>query len=169
MSDWPSLSLAPSGVISAATELTGLSLSPASRAWPAANRAIFVPIRVPARCVAYKLAVGAGATAAGNFDVGLYDSALTRLVSSGATAKGSSVEHILDIAATPLSPGALYYLALAADGANNYITWLPPNLGLSRMLGVLQMATAYPLPATAALAALTAADIPSIAAYLSGY
>ena len=159
------------GVISSASMTRGFFVSaPASSAWATANTAIFVPIRVPMPVTVYKLAIGAGSTASGNFDVGIYDASGNRLVSSGATAKGASTEHILDITDTVIGPG-LYYLALAASGTNNYVFYTPAGtspvpLQKARLLGCLEMATAYTLPATATFAAMTSANVPLIAAYL---
>jgi hypothetical protein len=178
MADFPAyspLELFAGGVLSTATCLSsGLNVvAAASTAWPSANLAIFVPVRVPVPVTVCKLAVGAGATAAGNFDVGIYDSAGNKLVSSGATAKGSSTEHIIDVTDTVIGPG-VYYLALAADGTNNYIMVTPAGtspvpLQKTRLYGIVAMATAYTLPATATFAASTLEPFPSIAAYLRGY
>lgn len=176
MSDWPGqgrVEMANGGVLSPTAQFVGLSTTGGvSTAWPSANLAIFIPIRVSEPVTVYKIAVGAGATAAGNFDVGLYDSAGNRLVSSGATAKGASVEHILDVTDTRIGPG-LYYLAMSADGTNNYILNTPSGtspvpLQKTRAHGILAMASAYVLPATATFAAATLAPYPDIAAYLRG-
>lgn len=159
--------------MSVVNQLVGMNTGGgASAAWPSANLAIFIPIRLTAPVTVYKMAIGAGATAAGNFDVGIYDIGGNRLVSSGATAKGASVEHILNVTDTRIGPG-LYYLAMSADGTNNYILITPSGtspvpLQKTRAYGVLAMATAYPLPATATLAAATVAPFPNIAAYLRG-
>jgi hypothetical protein len=174
MADFPAyspLELFAGGVLSTATSQLGLNqVAPASTAWPSANLAIFIPIRVPVPVTVYKMAIGAGATAAGNFDVGIYDSSGHKLVSSGATAKGSSTEHIIDVTDTVIGPG-LYYLAMSADGTNNYMLVTPSGtspvpLQKTRLFGIVAMATAYTLPATATFAASTLAPFPSIAAYL---
>jgi hypothetical protein len=157
------------GYLSVAVSLVGLENTiPISTAWPSANLAIFVPMRVAVPVTVYKLAIGAGATAAGNFDVGIYDRFGNKLVSSGATAKAGSVEQIIDVTDTRIGPG-LYYLALAADGTNNYICRTASNLQFTKAYGVLNMSTAYVLPATATFAAATSAVIPMIAAYLRPY
>jgi len=141
----------------------------ASAAWPAANLAIFVPFRIARTVTVYKMATGAGATSAGNFDVGIYDAGGNRLVSSGATAKGNSVEHILNVTDTVIGPG-LYYMAQSADGTNNYQIVIPSGttpvpLQKVRLAGVLNAATSYVLPATVTFAAATNVAIPVIAAY----
>jgi len=163
------------GFLSTSTILNRLSVTSSfSTAWPSANLAIFVPIRIPFPVVVYKLVIGAGATAAGNFDVGIYDASGNRLVSSGATAKGASTEQVLDIADTTIGPG-LFYLAMSADGTNNYVMTTPSGsspvpLQKVRLVGVVQMAAAYVLPATATFAAAsTAVAIPAINAQMRPY
>ena len=157
-------------VFSTATALSTMNtVAPASTAWPAANRALFIPIRVPRRVIVYKLVTGAGATATGNFDVGIYDIGGNRIIASGATAKGASVEHIINITDTAIGPG-LYYLAMSADGTNNYAMISPGGSTpvpeqKNRLAGVLQMASAYVLPSTATFAACSTIPIPVIAAY----
>jgi len=111
--------------------------------------------------------MGAGATASGNFDTGLYDSQGNRLVSSGATAKGNAAAQILDVTDTRIGAG-LYYLALAADGTNNYQMMSPGSLQLSKLVGAVQMASAYPLPATATFASLANIALPLLVALTSG-
>jgi hypothetical protein len=169
------LALSAGGVLSTSVALQTLDdTTAASTAWPSANLAIFVPIRIPVPVTVYKMAAGAGLTAAGNFDVGIYDSSGNRLVSSGATAKGSSVEHIIDVTDTVIGPG-VYYLAMSADGTNNYMMKTPSGtspvpLQKVRLYGVMQMATAYTLPSTATFAAATTAiAVPLIAAYMRSY
>jgi hypothetical protein len=177
MGDFPAYSplvFHAGGVISYAEAGIGVqNLLGQSTAWPSANRALFVPVRVPYPVTVCKLAIGSGVTAAGNFDVGIYDSQGNKIVSSGATAKGTSTEQVIDITDTQIGPG-LYYLALAADGTNNYILVTPAGtspvpLQFTRLTGVVQMDTAYTLPATATFAAATTAVFPTIAAYLRPY
>lgn len=177
MSDWPNRGLlvpGEPGFVSTNSSLLGLNTTAiASTAWPSANYAAFVPIRLSRPYTAYKMVVGAGATAAGNFDVGLYDRYGNRLVSSGATAKGASTEHVLDITDTRIGPG-LYYMALAADGTNNYVSITPSGtapvpLQKTRAYGVLGMAAAYTLPDPATFAAAAFAQVPAIAVLLRPY
>lgn len=177
MSDWPAVSLTSftqGGFISTNAALSSLAnVAAASTAWPSANRALFVPIRLSAPLIVTKLAMGAGATAAGNFDVGIYDAQGNKIVSSGATAKVASAEQVIDITDTQIGPG-LFYLALAADGTDNYTMVTPAGsspvpLQKARLYGMVQMDTAYTLPATATFAAATAAPVPCIAAYGRAY
>lgn len=168
MGDWPeaiTFNRYGGGVLSTATELGGsFFVTPtASTAWPLANLAIFCPIRAPLPVTIYKLTIGAGATATGNFDVGVYDSAGNRLVSSGSTPKSANVEQIIDVTDTRIGPG-LYYLALSADGTINFgmraaAGTTPVPSQKIRLLGIMEMTSAFPLPAVATYAASTNAIV----------
>jgi hypothetical protein len=171
MADFPTiapLEMSAGGSFSTASSLIGLNTTgTASTAWPAANLAIFVPILVPFPVTVYKMTAGAGGTAGGNFDLGIYDTAGNRLVSSGASARTASVEHVLNTTDVVIGPG-LYYLAMAADGTNTWMCWAS-SVQLTRLCGVMNMATAYTLPATATYAAATNAAIPAIVAHIRPY
>jgi len=81
-------------------------------AWGTQYRAIYVPIRVTAACVVLKLGYLSAATGTGDMDLGLYNSAGARLVSTGTITKDNSSAVVgVDITDTTISPG-LYYLAL---------------------------------------------------------
>lgn len=139
----------------------------ASTAWPSANLAIFVPFVLRVPTTVYKIVVGGGSLAAGNFDVGIYDQNGNRLVSSGAQAKSASVEHVVNITDTPLGPGR-YYMAMAADGTNNYVMYSVSAASRGKLGGVLQAASSYVLPATVTFATFAQTDVPSIGLYLRG-
>lgn len=175
MGDWPAIRPADvkaAGVISVATLKTPLfgSAAAASTAWPAANLAIFVPLLLPIPVIITKLAIGAGATAAGNFDVGIFDSAGHKLVSSGATAKGADTEQVIDVTDTQIGPG-IYYFGMSADGTNNYAMFsLSVSIPRTRIMGAMEQTTAYTLPATATFAAAASFTfLPAIAAYFRTY
>lgn len=170
MSDFPGMSLLmPHGdIISVAHPWSlgaGILQTVSGLAWPAANRAEFVPFRVPYPVTVYKLACGTGTANTGNFDLGIYDANGTRLVSTGSTPKTTAgVERIIDVTDTFLLPG-LYYLAMAVDGTAAYIqtsgqTWL------SKMAGIREMSSAFALPATATFATASTGNCPIVAAYL---
>lgn len=175
--DWPLLPervgtntwvISPMHVLSLGNALKTLigdgSLS-TSTAWPAANRAIHVPFRLPRPMTAYQMVMGAGATAAGNFDMGIYDEFGNREVSLGSTAKAASAEQVGNITDKPLGPG-LYYMALSADGTNNYIGGAVANAAFLKMLGVRQSATSFPLPDPVTFATVAATFIPAFAVIL---
>jgi hypothetical protein len=134
--------------------------APASSAWPAASRALFCSFRLWTPITAVKMFVLNGATVSGNIDVGIYDEAGTRLVSSGSTAHaGTSVIQVLDITDTQLGIG-LFYMALALDGTTATVYRKSINVALQRATRWYQMAAAFPLPATATFAAPASNYVP---------
>lgn len=175
MGDWPSLGLFadPVCLSSHGPNSVGGCLAGAlatTMSWPAANQAFYIPIRVPEAVTVMKLACGTGSGTTGNFDLGIYDLAGNRLVSTGSTAKTTSLsDRVIDVTDTDLLPG-LYYLAMAVD--TNAAAYVGTNAvsgtagGATRMMGVLEQATAFPLPATATFATATHNNVPAISAYL---
>lgn len=129
---------------------------PATTPWPTANKAIFYPFHVNRPFLVKKLFCYNGTTAAGNLDVGIYDRFGNRMVSSGSTAQaGTSVLQVFDVTDTWLQPGD-YYFALAMDGTTGTIFRnAMTSTSLSKTAGMLEMASAFPLPATATFATTT--------------
>jgi hypothetical protein len=119
--------------------------------WPAANRALYLPFVVVETITAVKLFVYNSITATGNVDAGLYTEDGTRLVSIGGVAMSGTVTlQEFDITDTVLAPGR-YYMGLAFSSASAN---LKASTGSgSKMLGIMEEAAAYPLPATATFAA----------------
>ena len=152
-----------------------LSLGPAfstdawaSAVYVAANRAIFFPFRIPHPLLVVKLFAANGTVVSGNIDVGIYDVAGTRLVSSGSTLQaGISAIQEFNIADTLLGPG-LFYLAVAMDNVTGTLFrgssggTAPVPLELLVTQGMAQQATAFPLPATATFAQVAQDYIPVI-------
>lgn len=147
---------------------------PASSAiWPAANRAIYVPILLDQTVLIKQMFTYNGTVAAGNIDIGIYDSTGasaspgTKLVSSGSTAQsGTSTLQTFDIADTTLTPG-LYYFAMAmSDAATATIFRSSVNLLVLSGAGVGQQASALPLPSTATPASPGSSYVPVFGASL---
>jgi hypothetical protein len=148
----------PDGIVS--------SVAMASAAWPSANLAIYVPVRVYRTCTVYKMATGCGATAGGNFDLGIFTWSGVKLVSTGSTARSASSEVIVDVTDTQLHPGR-YWLGMSANGTDNYMTTgAALNAGFAKQAGMRQQATAFALPSTATFATVAQSLVPHIAAYL---
>lgn len=121
-------------------------------AWPVANTAFFVPVMLNHLLIT-QFFVQNGSAVSGNIDVGLYTMDGTRIVSSGSTAHaGGSTNQLFNITDTLVGPG-MFYLALALDNITGAInrgpmpTSVPPGV-----LGICEMASAFPLPAVATLA-----------------
>lgn len=128
----------------------------ASTAWPTANRAIFVPFFITQVDTIRKGFTYNGGVANGNIDVGIYrdryDGSLDRVVSSGGAAM-SGTTAIQEFAFSPvtLRPGR-YYMAMACSSATaEFMPWTLVA-ALQKTLGIAQMASVYPLPATVTLA-----------------
>jgi hypothetical protein len=135
-----------------------------SGAYPASNRALYIPFRLTRPFTVKTLFAVNGATASGNIDVGVYDSAGTRLVSSGSTAQaGTNAIQEFDVADTLLGVGQ-FYLALAMDNTTGTLF----RVALSHLFlipqGVAQQAAAFPLPATATFAQYASTYLPMFGA-----
>jgi hypothetical protein len=131
-------------------------------AWPAANRALFFPVIVERPLVIVEF-ITQFQTASGNVDMGIYDEAGNRLVSTGSSAIGSTSQLIVDVVDTEIGIG-VYYLAMAHDGVVNVLSSSTPTTLLMRAAGVKQQDSAFPLPATATFANITVARIPGFGA-----
>lgn len=151
----------------------GASSTAAAAAWPSANTAYFLPFFIHSPWIARKMACGCGTTGSNNVDMGIYNVDGVRLVSSGAVARVASSEVYGDITDTLLMPG-WYYMALVCNATANIVFATPSGtspvpLQKARLSGVLQMASAYTLPATATFAALSSAIIPAVSIYGAPY
>lgn len=136
------------------------SATPASAAWPLANLAIYVPIYFNEAGTIFQVGCGAGATAGGNFDIGLYDMAGNKIQTTGTQARTNSAWNAVNWTDLAIAPG-WYYAAMAADGTNNYSAHVPVA-GLLEAVGVCEQQTAFVLPATATLTRTTRAFNPNI-------
>ena len=138
------------------------STAPVSGTWPAANRAIYIPFTLYGPETVRKMFCGNGGAVSGNVDVGIYNAAGTRLVSSGSTAQASiNVLQVFDITDTTIGPG-YYYMALALDNTTGTILNSNPAVFVMPVWGVKQEAAAFPLPATATFANVSSAYLPMV-------
>lgn len=129
-------------------------------AWPSANLAIYVPVIVRHRVVVTGLWYANGATATGNYDIGLYDAAGAALLRKGTTAKPTTIAEIVwDCTDTTIGPG-VYYLALASDSGTDTFARASPAAPILAAMGVLSEASGFVLPATATFA------VPQTLAYI---
>ena len=123
-------------------------LSTVGQAWTTANLAFYMPIVVDSLIVVQKVAWVNGATAAGNFDVGIYNSALVKLASTGAVAQtGTSVLQVATLSVT-LPPGN-YHVGMSSSGTTGVITAVYKTGGATVTCGTAVETSAHPLPATA--------------------
>lgn len=144
--------------------------APTAVAYPSANKAFFIPFRVPKIVTAYQIVVGNGTTSGNNIDAGIYDEFGNRLVRAGSTARGAGSEQVLNIADTVLLPG-MYYMAYAHNSTNNVVGFSSSQAGLIKALGVKEMASGFStgLVDPATYATPTHAWIPAIAIHLKGW
>lgn len=134
----------------------------ASTAWGTANLAQYVPVVVPYVYPVKSLFWFNFATVAGNVDCGLYTDDLTRIVSSGSVAQaGASGIQAVSVDAV-LDPD-VYYLALVSSSTTaTFAASAAATASRLRYMGLLQQATALPLPATATPAANAQTRVPLI-------
>jgi hypothetical protein len=144
------------------------ALAPASTAWPAINRAYFVPFRVVTPLVVREMFFQAGTTPGTTaYDLGIYDDAFNRIVSLGATSAVSTTDAVLpagggDVADTSLSPGR-YYMAMSSAATTLTVRASVNANQFMRALGLQMMESAHPLPATATpISVGTSAFMPTI-------
>lgn len=154
ISPWSELSIG--GMLGAAISTIGVGT-----VYPAANRALFIPFILPRAWLVTQAVVGGGSTT-GNCDLGVYDHAGNRLVSSGSVAKQTNAETVANLTDTLLLPGS-YYMAIAADGVQQYVAVAPAQIGYLQAMGMKQMATAFVLPATATFATVATSFVPVMA------
>ena len=142
-----------------------------SFAWPSANRALFVPIWLPAPFLLKSMFAVNGTTATGNIDLGVYGVDGSLIASKGSTAQsGTSTLQILSLT-TPiiLSPGR-YFMAISASSTSATFIGRTPTTQILRRFGLLQAASQVPLAtgptfATAASAVLPHFGIAQITTY----
>jgi len=156
--DFPQTTIAPLFVNSLSRYSAGIEVTvpfaPAmnSLTWPTANKAIYIPFALefsyPVRRVFW---LNGSSVTSTNFDFGIYSQSGTKLYSSGSTAAaGASVLQFVTPTAFLLSPG-IYYMALSCSsitsnrGTSGLTSLTAPR---NRMAGLLEEASALPLPAT---------------------
>jgi hypothetical protein len=124
-----------------------------TNAWGTQYRAIYVPVRVVRRVVVRQLGWVSGPTAAGNCDVGIYDSTGTRIVATGSqTNTSASITRVVDITDTTIGPGC-YYLGLNNDTTTDTFLSYPITAPEAAARGLLsETLGSLALPSTASWA-----------------
>lgn len=134
--------------------------APAGAAWPLANLAIGVPFEVTEQCIAYEVFWATGTGTGGNADVGIYDTAGNRLASTGTTARGSASSWVNTNWTDYTLEVGQYYLAMAANGVETYVSWAPAAGGCESM-GVVEATSSFVLPNPITWSRTTRAYIPN--------
>ena len=133
----------------------------ASATWPSANLALYIPFVLVHPVLVVKLWIHNGATASGNVDVGIYDEKGTRLTSAGSTAQsGTSALQIFDITDIFIGPGLFYMATSHSSTAGTRFRVALGSTVDNKAGGMLQQASAHPLPATATFATLSNNYVP---------
>jgi hypothetical protein len=175
----PPLTSAPQSIIdiihprhSLIGQLARQLAAPASGAWTTAATAVIVPFEVWENCTVRKLGwLNGSGTMGGTRCMALYNSALTRLVTTTATAIGTlNLVQWVDTADVNLTANTLYYAAYSASvaTANNVFGLSATQVALSSGLlcNIQQQASVDTLPDPLVPATLSAARfIPNM--YLS--
>lgn len=122
-----------------------------STTWFSANDPVAIPFRLSSGATVDQLGICHGSAAGNNFDVGVYDAAWARLVSTGSTlATGNNLWQFVNVADTALSANVLYYLVAARDNvtANRQRSYgISGTAGGMALCGAQDSATdAFPLP-----------------------
>lgn len=170
MSDWPAQKSLPLTIHTASNYGVGgatgrpvtTGLQMASTAWGTANLAIYVPIWIPFRYPVRNLFVYNFATLGGNHDVGIYNKDGVKYLSSGSVAQaGASALQFMAVNII-LEPGQ-YFLAMSSNSTTaTYAAAVNGTAPHLRYLGLLQQATAFPLPANATFALISTLRVPLI-------
>jgi hypothetical protein len=172
MSDSPSISLEPCVTITPwSVESTGILINSiagtkliatTSTTWPSTNLALFFPFFLSKTIKVLNLFWVDGSANSGNVDVGIYTADGTKLVSTGSQVQGINGIQSVSVS-LELGPG-LFYLAIAMDNTTGALqagtTGGVGNLESASIFGAAQMASAFPLPATATLATVGQDYIP---------
>lgn len=127
-----------------------------------ANMATYVPMKFDHPLVLDKFVLYTGVTSTPNFCIALYDYNFNRLITTGSVAlQGSVGVQYVDVTDYLIAPG-IYYLAFAIASAVNIARQHMGNIINSQTLGVLQEASAMPLPATGNPSTITTVFVPFI-------
>lgn len=170
MADWPAERYHKPVIGTFSSESVGVHLSSgtssaaSSGANTSANNCYFYPLAINAPYLVRKVWWHNGATVAGNVDVGVFSGDPTtpaKLFSSGSTAQsGASVTQSVSLG-TPylLTPGS-YYLAISISSTTATFLRQGITVGVGAQFGCGEVASTFPLPATATLIGLLHIFVP---------
>ena len=134
-----------------------LTTSVTSVAWGTANKAFYVPITVLEKITIAKFYCTNGGTASGNFDIGLYDNANSKISSTGSTAQsGTNTVQSVSVAQFTIYPG-VYKLAMSMSSTTGTQFMLNglANASSTVQFDMAEEASALPLPSTATPVTMT--------------
>jgi hypothetical protein len=135
--------------------------SPGTITW-VANLGVYIPIVIPYPYPVRRVWWQNGSTVtSAHCDVGVYTPDGQRIVSAGTTVQaGASTVQYASVTETLLAPGK-YFFAFVCDTATSHAFGLSTlTVPALRSAGILQQASALPLPATATFAVASSAVYP---------
>lgn len=136
-------------------------LSMASSAWPTASTALYLPLYLPWPYTVNRVFWGNGSVLTSTKDFGIYSPAGAKIFSTGTISEsGASAIQYQAITAVLLPPGRYYMGLVCAATTNHAWSQSVTDAAHSRLAGVLQQASASPLPDTTTFATSTATILP---------
>lgn len=128
-------------------EAANLFSSFASAVWVTTNLAIYVPFVMYRSGIVYQVGwMNGGTTVSGTREVGVYNSAGSKMISGAATGSGTNVMQRVNVTDTTLNPGQ-YWLAITCTTASDWFAYTAP-VPIFTALGCLTQTSANPLPST---------------------
>lgn len=171
MSDFPEQPITPvtvwagdsrHGIAVGTRAMTAGGAQFASTAWGTANLAIFTPILLPYRYLVRNLFVYNFATVAGNVDIGVYSDDLTAIFTKGSTAMAGASAMQFFSCDLILDPGCYYIGFVSSSTTATFGAAAIGSATRERYMGLLQQASALPLPSVITPAAVANARIPQV-------
>ncbi len=134
-----------------------------STIYPVANLALFIPFHISNPIVATRLFAKNGSIVGGNIDMAIYSEFGVKLTSDVHAAQaGANINQTFDIVDILLDSG-VYYFAIVLDNIIGRLSVASLPAGVSNgVLGMAEMAVAYPLPAQAVFATCSQNYIPLV-------
>ena len=160
--------LSPASYLSLGVELAAwATATPISSTWPLADLVLYIPFVIPSPCLVVYMWTHNGATAAGNTDIGIYDTNSSglpgaKLASIGVTAQsGTNAIQTFNITDVALMPGR-YWLALKNTLSTSTFFRFATSVAINKGFGILEETTGAgaALPATATPVTTTRTIIP---------
>lgn len=134
------------------TQRMGAAAALASITWPVANTAFYVPVWLPWTYPVRRVFwINGTSVTSTNMDFGIYSADGERIYSTGSTAaSGTSATQYVDVTDFTLGPGRYYFALADSSGTANRGGQGSTAFTVARvrMSGVLQEASALPLPAS---------------------
>lgn len=173
MADFPGSVITPPFILSTSRYFAlwegnaraGGAFVPASAGWGTASQAVYIPFSLPFPYLIRRMFWVNGSSAGSTHELAVYTFGGRQLVTtSGQTGTGNSAPQYITLG-TPylLSPGT-YYLGYSLNATTSNRIFLDSDLSalIKRFTGILEQASASPLPALATFATPTTTSYPLV-------